>query len=922
LDVKVLMNSARRWLVPWQDTSRVTMTRVQELPRSIIVPLGEASDFEVMVDGSSSWSPGRATLKFLNTSGRVITTSRSSSKDTDRDPRLAFELPPMLEPTLTQFSSGDFFHTILFTPKPRPKVLRTNALIKLPPYLSDKGVGELSEQMTDELSLLPGSRVEVTLEASKALRSAKLDAVPMTVSPPRRANSGPIHVNEEQRWSLHATDRDGLDLAKPVSFKIKTLTDNAPSIAVRTGSIGERLLASETVEFSVRMRDDFAVRRFGITWRDLDSDEQSSPKWRDKSIPLPTDSFSAERREAEFQVRFQPATYAITSGKTGVRFWVEDDRPSGDRVVSRILELDVVSTTEHAVWLEEQLSRWRQIAVELHDAELTLYETNRQLSRIPVESRDPAWQESVARQANSERQNARRLRQLTSDGRRLLTQAGRNPEIDASQVGTIAESIVQLESLANNAMTRTADLLDDAAVASKFPSSLGDEDKEGDFDEIIDVESTLSTSKIAAEINSASPKKNDTQPEPASEPRLSLAGTTLIDQAADVDPDQANSEKAPEQSENADEIQLAVEDHAKVVEQFDLVAKQLSDLMKGLEGSTLVKRLKSASRQQDRVSARLDETIEITFGGNGEGFPLASTTGAMDDISLSVRNIVDDLEAFCERRPIEPFVGVLQDIQASDALVSLRRMRADVGERPGGVITESEYWAARMDKWADDLVPSGDDEEEGQPDSAPKRSLPPEAILEVLRLLEAEVELREQTREAERRRRAVTYQEHMTTSISLSETQDLLRDRLDSVIDDLESKPQGSFHFANEIEVLSAASRAMVDATKTLVARETGKATIAAETEAIELLLQSRKIKPEPSANGASMTAQTEGTSEAAMRLIEDSLNPLARQRLIESQTTYQRNAEDVPKRYREPVREFFDRLEERRRIRESESRQ
>ncbi|MEM6474043.1 MAG: hypothetical protein AAF802_31120, partial [Planctomycetota bacterium] len=47
LDVKVLMNSARRWLVPWQDTSRVTMTRVQELPRSIIVPLGEASDFEV-----------------------------------------------------------------------------------------------------------------------------------------------------------------------------------------------------------------------------------------------------------------------------------------------------------------------------------------------------------------------------------------------------------------------------------------------------------------------------------------------------------------------------------------------------------------------------------------------------------------------------------------------------------------------------------------------------------------------------------------------------------------------------------------------------------------------------------------------------------------------------------------------------------
>ncbi|MEM0925649.1 MAG: hypothetical protein AAGJ83_06400, partial [Planctomycetota bacterium] len=268
--------------------------------------------------------------------------------------------------------------------------------------------------------------------------------------------------------------------------------------------------------------------------------------------------------------------------------------------------------------------------------------------------------------------------------------------------------------------------------------------------------------------------------------------------------------------------------------------------------------------------------------------------------------------AFCDRRPIEPFVQVLADIQATEILANLRSMRERLSRQPGATLIEAEYWAARLDEWAEDLVPADDEQSEGRSEGSTKRSMPPQAILEVLRLLEAEVELREETRKTERAKSIMSDQDHMQSSIALSETQDLLRDRLDKVVDDLSSQPQGQLHFATEMEVLSAGVQAMADAAEMLVSRETGPPAIAAETEAIELLLQSRKINPEPSSSGSSLSSQTEGTDQAAMQLIEDALNPLAQQRVNETRTTTSRTREGIPERYRESVREFFERLDRR----------
>ena len=55
-------------------------------------------------------------------------------------------------------------------------------------------------------------------------------------------------------------------------------------------------------------------------------------------------------------------------------------------------------------------------------------------------------------------------------------------------------------------------------------------------------------------------------------------------------------------------------------------------------------------------------------------------------------------------------------------------------------------------------------------------------MLEVLQILEAEVNLREDTRVAEQARPAIAKEEHAKQARGLSKTQDQLRERIDKVL--------------------------------------------------------------------------------------------------------------------------------------------
>jgi hypothetical protein len=153
--------------------------------------------------------------------------------------------------------------------------------------------------------------------------------------------------------------------------------------------------------------------------------------------------------------------------------------------------------------------------------------------------------------------------------------------------------------------------------------------------------------------------------------------------------------------------------------------------------------------------------------------------------------------------------------------------------------------------------------------------LPPSIVLEVLQILEGEINLRDETRVAEQARPAIPAEEHQQQATKLSVTQSELRVRIDKVIERIRELPDGDVAFGKEIKLLGMVSLVMNEATEILARPETGNPAIAAETEAIELLLQSKRINPKGGGGGGASPGGGGGgtTQDSALSLVGTGAN-------------------------------------------------
>lgn len=185
-------------------------------------------------------------------------------------------------------------------------------------------------------------------------------------------------------------------------------------------------------------------------------------------------------------------------------------------------------------------------------------------------------------------------------------------------------------------------------------------------------------------------------------------------------------------------------------------------------------------------------------------------------------------------------------------------------------------------------------------------------MLEVLQILEAEVNLREDTRVAEQARPALEAEAYGKQAGKLSETQDGLRDRIDKVIDRIKQLPDAETEFGYEINLLGQVGAVMSEATQILAKPDTGSPAIAAETEAIELLLKSRRINPKGGGGGGASPGGggTGKTQDSAMALLGGGVN---QKEVREDHGVSQSAGESgpvLPEEFRAGLDEYFNRLE------------
>jgi hypothetical protein len=904
-------NAWQRFLVPWKDAPRYTFTMLEQLPKTIVVAHGEPFTVALQLTEKTKWRPQQGVAQ-LGVQHPVTAQLH--------DGRYEFALPPQIDPGSLDIKIGDAIKRVRIEPTLRPELTSVVASVALPAYLGLPET-ERKDVRGGTVSLVQGSLATFTAVASRELQSAQIDG--QSVEPAGAAIASPkAKIDGSRKMEFRWQDNFGLAGKEPFVLAITGREDEAPSLSCEDLPRQKVVLDTELLSFKVRAQDDFGIKEIGLDWQGIDSPLVTTPAKGERIL-----SAGGNRADTlEISGTFSAKSLSIDPQPVQVRLFATDYFPDRPRVYSPTYTFYVLNAEQHAIWVTEQLSKWHRQSLEVRDKEMQLFETNKQLRALTAEELDqPETRRKIENQATAERANGRRLSALTATGEDLIKQAMRNPEFKIASLEKWAEMLQILKDIAGNRMPSVADLLQQAAQAPNValsipknttkmagqiraggaasPSQPPDENKKppSAVPQVVDRESSQQPpdEKSAGQAPSKSPPKN---------PRLTLPVTTLAGKAS-----AAKKEEAPPEEEQ--KVEEAVTKQQDLLAEFDKIADELNRVLANLEGSTLLKRLKAASRLQYKIAGRINDQVSATFGvaTHRVDAKASKVLGEMSDqegkASHDVSLIMDDMHSYFERRRFVRFKTVLDDMRQQDVVGSLRQLGDDVKKENGLSMAQCEFWSDTLDRWAEDLV---DPANCGTCKAKSRSSLPPALVLEALLILEGEVNLREETRVTQQARPALASEDFTKQGGKLSGTQKGLNERVDKLTQNIRDLPDADREFGYEIALLGKVSEVMGEATDILARPETGDPAIAAETEAIELLLQSKRINPKGGGGGGSTPGGGgQGkTNDSALALIGGGVNDKeVREDRGVSQITGD-SGPALPEEFRTGLDEYFNRLE------------
>lgn len=917
-------NTLERLAFPWRDVPRFTFASIDSLQSERVVPHGETSPLRIQLSSTTQSKPKLAHLKI----GRLPVLSASLQPDDSYQ----FEVPALMETLDASLQVGDYAQSMQFQPHMRPQLSEVVAELELPSYLQQSAKQQIDVR-SGKLVGVEGSRAQIRAVATRELSSASQNENSLEVS---QANfkTNAIDINSDsQPIDLNWLDKLGLSPSERFQISVQASPDEPPSIVARELPRQMVAMESEQINFEALASDDFGLKRIGMSWQGIDSTIVATPAVGEKVIS----AGSPELTSLQSQAAFCATALGIAAQPIELKLWAEDYKPDRERVHSSAHLIFVLTADQHAVWIMDQLSKWHKAAIDVRDKEMQLHEENKRLREMSEqELADDKMRDALRKQAALEASNARRLAALSQNGEKLLKTATRNPEIGVGHLERWAEMLQVLNDIGNTRMPSVSDLLDDASTAKKLARPSEGSNKKGgpQAGKVRDTASgkpgqkmepndKLPPGKTMPSINDresslAGNPESDNDEEQAAQKKkgngskLSLPKTTVAGSGKSKKP-----EESTEQSDDESSMDQAIDEQADLLAEFQKIADEMNEVLANLEGSTLVKRLKAASREQVQVAEKITSRLNSTFGSVGKASTedkevLRGLTKVEESSRQSLSFIMDDIQAYFERRRMNQFKLVLDDMKEQKVLDALSDLGEAIPKKQGVSIAQAEYWADNLDRWADDLV---DPACSGQcPGCKSSDALPPSLILEALRILEAETNLREATRIAEQAKPAQDAKDHAVEANRLANVQDELDERLGDLIQAIIDLPNGEERFAKDIALLVESAKAMHDATAILAKNDTGSRAIAAETEAIEWLLRSKKINPKGGGGGGGTDPGGGGTgttSDSALALIGTGLNAKEKREARDVAQVTGEKARALPEEFRHGLDQYFNQLEQ-----------
>ncbi len=960
-------NTFARWLTPWRDVARYTFAQLEGESGLRVVPYAEPFNVEARLKDNSPWKPESGEARYADQVPVVAMRDETTYQ---------FQLPPQTRDGRLTLRVGDARRSIPIEPKLRPALTKLIAEVELPTYLQRR------EPLVEDvrggtLSLLKGSTAVLEATATRELAEATLNNRPQRVDG-ARVTTEPIKTVETLGKSAENTqaktpskntelqlawrDRFGLAAREPQVIQLEVREDGSPMVSFNKLKNNRVVLSSEVLTFEIQAADDFGVKRVGLEWEGIGNPiHNPEPTSGEKTVSSGTPTTDIMTVAATFSA----VRENVRPQSLRLRAFAEDYFPGRERVRSPDLVIHVLTPAEHFKWLVGQMELWMGAAQEVHDKELQLHETNRELRDLSPEALDdPAQRRKLQNQAAAERVNAARLDSLIELGTELVQEATKNEEFDPNQLESWAEILQKLEEIAGQRMPSVADLLARAAEApglsSNQQSAVGNQQEAspptagtppsrtgGEPNNLEKTEKYGPESKTLPEGLDEIPEDPnipgagvnvDRSKQPEGKPGYIPANPTprVLDVESGFNEEEEagqapqvvgglgiptttlkgsgrkNEEEESSAPPTAELVLEAVKEQQELLDAFAELAEKMNKLLTGFENSTFVKRLKAASRRQ------IDIAVDLN---NLDGFG-QDASDAVEDASdrerlaekeiaeaKVVSTLLQDMAAYADRRPSEGFSRVLSEMQ--DAIVSDQMQDiagAIVKDNFIGESTiEAEFWADTLDRWAEQLVdPLPEGVPPGEMGLVELPNLPPEIVVEVMRIINREIQLREETRELEQAKEAVSPNEYRERSIALYDTQITLTEDTREVEAQISLLPDAHERFIqNQLAKVANAAEVMEEVEDILAEPDTGPRAIAAITEVIEILLQTGRVP-----NAPMITTAPPATASALMLLgVGDDTGRASIENRSPRQATG-KTGRVLPEEFRQGLDAYFNALE------------
>ncbi len=365
----------------------------------------------------------------------------------------------------------------------------------------------------------------------------------------------------------------------------------------------------------------------------------------------------------------------------------------------------------------------------------------------------------------------------------------------------------------------------------------------------------------------------------------------------------------------------------RLIDEFRQAKEAFGELLSELENSTFVKRFKAAAEVERQLAGRVNSLVSSAFGRpvnevNSKDQESASQLDSpLQQAAENFERIQRDLEAYQRDNPAASREEILSEMKSLDALTKLKEMPLRLARNlRGDTLNRLDFWADTLDRWAEELAGPGKAGGSGE-DEKPRDRLPPAILLEILRIIYDQIDLRDETRTLSQivPKDEADKQDYQDRTAAQAVQQMTIQQRTLNTVSDIRAIPSGVEKFKEELQKLNKAVQHMDDASAMLVdgsVTDSGVTdeTVSAQTAAIEALIESRRSGSGGgggSSGGGSLAGGS--TNRQPLDLVGPASDKSAKTRPRQTGEGTGKTGRVLPEEYRQGLDTFLNKLNQNR---------